>query len=233
MPVHIPMVIAHRGASAAHPENTVAAFVGARDAGRRRGGARRPPDRRRPRDRPPRRPAARRAGDRGARRGRAPGSRAVAGRGPRRLRRDGREHRDQELAGRSGLRRHGAGGRRRSWTWWPRPAGATTCSCPPSTSRRSTGCASSTQGSRPPSSTSASTARPRSLRRSSTATARCTPGTPSSAPTSSAAAHELGIKVNTWTVDDPDRMLELAGFGIDGIVTNVPDLARETLGARP
>ena len=33
MPVHIPMVIAHRGASAAHPENTVAAFVGARDAG--------------------------------------------------------------------------------------------------------------------------------------------------------------------------------------------------------
>jgi hypothetical protein len=32
-------------------------------------------------------------------------------------------------------------------------------------------------------------------------------------------------------VDDPDRMVELAGWGIDGIVTNVPDLARETLGA--
>jgi len=48
-----------------------------------------------------------------------------------------------------------------------------------------------------------------------------------------ARAHELGIKVNTWTVDDPDRMVELAGFGIDGIVTNLPDLARETLGARP
>jgi glycerophosphoryl diester phosphodiesterase len=45
-------------------------------------------------------------------------------------------------------------------------------------------------------------------------------------------AHALGVKVNTWTVDDPDRMVELAGWGIDGIVTNVPDLARETLGAR-
>ena len=28
-----PLVIAHRGASAAHPENTVAAFVGAREMG--------------------------------------------------------------------------------------------------------------------------------------------------------------------------------------------------------
>ena len=42
-------------------------------------------------------------------------------------------------------------------------------------------------------------------------------------------AHDLGVRVNTWTVDDPDRMLELAAWGIDGIVTNVPDLARETL----
>jgi glycerophosphoryl diester phosphodiesterase len=45
-----------------------------------------------------------------------------------------------------------------------------------------------------------------------------------------ARAHDQGVKVNTWTVDDPDRMVELAGFGVDGIVTNVPDLARETLG---
>ena len=44
-------------------------------------------------------------------------------------------------------------------------------------------------------------------------------------------AHDLGVQVNTWTVDDPDRMVELAGWGIDGIVTNVPDLARETLGS--
>jgi glycerophosphoryl diester phosphodiesterase len=47
-----------------------------------------------------------------------------------------------------------------------------------------------------------------------------------------ARAHDLGLRVNAWTVDDPDRMVELAGWGIDGIVTNVPDLARETLGAR-
>jgi glycerophosphoryl diester phosphodiesterase len=38
--------------------------------------------------------------------------------------------------------------------------------------------------------------------------------------------HEAGLALNTWTVDDPDRMLELAGWGVDGIVTNVPDVAR-------
>ena len=42
-----PMIIAHRGASAAHPENTVAAFAAARAAGRRRGRAGRPAHRRR------------------------------------------------------------------------------------------------------------------------------------------------------------------------------------------
>jgi glycerophosphoryl diester phosphodiesterase len=45
-------------------------------------------------------------------------------------------------------------------------------------------------------------------------------------------AHAQGVKVNVWTVDDPDRMLELAAWDVDGIVTNVPDLARETLGPR-
>lgn len=38
-----------------------------------------------------------------------------------------------------------------------------------------------------------------------------------------------GVAVNTWTVDDPDRMRELAGLGVDGIVTNVPDVALATL----
>ena len=38
-------------------------------------------------------------------------------------------------------------------------------------------------------------------------------------------AHAAGLAVNTWTVDDLDRIKELAGWGIDGIVTNVPDLA--------
>lgn len=38
-----------------------------------------------------------------------------------------------------------------------------------------------------------------------------------------------GIAVNTWTVDDPDRMRALAAAGVDGIVTNVPDVALATL----
>lgn len=39
------------------------------------------------------------------------------------------------------------------------------------------------------------------------------------------AAHALGLAVNTWTCDDPDRVRELIGWGIDGICTNVPDVA--------
>ncbi len=37
--------------------------------------------------------------------------------------------------------------------------------------------------------------------------------------------HASGIAVNTWTCDDPERMRELIGWGIDGICTNVPDIA--------
>ena len=37
--------------------------------------------------------------------------------------------------------------------------------------------------------------------------------------------HAAGIAVNTWTCDDPDRMRELIGWGVDGICTNVPDIA--------
>lgn len=44
-----------------------------------------------------------------------------------------------------------------------------------------------------------------------------------------AACHDAGLAVNVWTVDDPDRMAELAGWGVDGICTNVPDLARAVL----
>jgi glycerophosphoryl diester phosphodiesterase len=44
------------------------------------------------------------------------------------------------------------------------------------------------------------------------------------------AAHGAGLAVNVWTVDDPERMVELAGLGVDGIVTNVPDVARAALG---
>ena len=42
--------------------------------------------------------------------------------------------------------------------------------------------------------------------------------------------HAAGIAVNTWTCDDPERRVELAEWGIDGICTNVPDVALSVLG---
>jgi glycerophosphoryl diester phosphodiesterase len=44
-----------------------------------------------------------------------------------------------------------------------------------------------------------------------------------------AACHAAGLRVNVWTVDDADRMRELVGYGVDGICTNVPDVAREVI----
>ena len=35
--------------------------------------------------------------------------------------------------------------------------------------------------------------------------------------------------MNVWTVDDPARMAELVALGVDGIVTNVPDVARRVV----
>ena len=43
-------------------------------------------------------------------------------------------------------------------------------------------------------------------------------------------ARSAGLALNTWTVDDPDRMVQLAEMGVDGICTNVPDVARAVLG---
>jgi glycerophosphoryl diester phosphodiesterase len=42
--------------------------------------------------------------------------------------------------------------------------------------------------------------------------------------------HDLGLEVNVWTVDDPARMEQLVGFGVDGICTNLPDVALRVLG---
>lgn len=39
------------------------------------------------------------------------------------------------------------------------------------------------------------------------------------------AAHEAGLQVVVWTVDDPARMRALAAMGVDAIITNVPDVA--------
>ena len=44
-------------------------------------------------------------------------------------------------------------------------------------------------------------------------------------------AWNAGLGVNTWTVDDPARIAELARMGVDGIVTNVPRTARQVIDA--
>lgn len=38
-------------------------------------------------------------------------------------------------------------------------------------------------------------------------------------------AHREGLKVNVWTVDDPEDMLKVYRQGADGIISNKPDLA--------
>jgi len=42
--------------------------------------------------------------------------------------------------------------------------------------------------------------------------------------------HDVGLLLNTWTVDEHDRIQDLALLGVDGIITNVPRLARQALG---
>lgn len=44
-----------------------------------------------------------------------------------------------------------------------------------------------------------------------------------------AAFHEAGKTVAVWTVDDADAMQRLAGWGVDGLITNKPDLCRRVL----
>jgi glycerophosphoryl diester phosphodiesterase len=45
------------------------------------------------------------------------------------------------------------------------------------------------------------------------------------------AAHARGFKVLVWTVDAPGQMLALIDAGVDGIMTNYPDRMRSVLGA--
>ena len=44
-----------------------------------------------------------------------------------------------------------------------------------------------------------------------------------------AACHGAGLAVNVWTCDDPGAIRRLAGWGVDGICTNVPDVALAAL----
>ncbi len=45
-------------------------------------------------------------------------------------------------------------------------------------------------------------------------------------------AQSLGLKVLVWTVNDPARMDQLISLGIDGLITDRPDLASEVLKRR-
>lgn len=44
-----------------------------------------------------------------------------------------------------------------------------------------------------------------------------------------ATAKDAGLAINVWTVDDPERIRELADMGVDAIITNVPDVAIQAL----
>ncbi len=46
------------------------------------------------------------------------------------------------------------------------------------------------------------------------------------------ACNRVGLMVNTWTCDDPERMGELIDWGVDGICTNVPDVGVSVVAAR-
>ncbi len=50
-------------------------------------------------------------------------------------------------------------------------------------------------------------------------------------PKSVAAWHRQSYAVNVWTVDEPERIRQLADMGVDAIITNDPKAARLTLGS--
>jgi glycerophosphoryl diester phosphodiesterase len=47
-----------------------------------------------------------------------------------------------------------------------------------------------------------------------------------------AAAHELGMEVHVWTINDENSMRDLLDLGVDGLVTDRPDLLRAVLRER-
>jgi glycerophosphoryl diester phosphodiesterase len=44
-----------------------------------------------------------------------------------------------------------------------------------------------------------------------------------------AAAHDRGLQVHVWTVNHPGEMTELLDLGVDGIITDRPDLLKEVM----
>jgi glycerophosphoryl diester phosphodiesterase len=45
-------------------------------------------------------------------------------------------------------------------------------------------------------------------------------------------AHALGIRVVVWTVNDPAKIGKLIDFGVDGIISDRPDVVRQVMGER-
>ena len=43
-------------------------------------------------------------------------------------------------------------------------------------------------------------------------------------------AHEIGIPVLTWTVDDPATVVRVVEAGVDGVISNEPEMVMATLG---
>ncbi len=46
------------------------------------------------------------------------------------------------------------------------------------------------------------------------------------------AAHSLGVRVDVWTINEPDEMARLLDMGVDGIMTDYPDRLLELMRAR-
>ena len=46
------------------------------------------------------------------------------------------------------------------------------------------------------------------------------------------AAHDRGVRVDVWTIDEPDEMCRLLDLGVDVIMTNRPELLEGVLGER-
>jgi glycerophosphoryl diester phosphodiesterase len=54
-------------------------------------------------------------------------------------------------------------------------------------------------------------------------------GVPVVTPTTVRAAHRLGLAVHVWTVDESAAMERLLGYGVDGLMSDRPDILAQTL----